>query len=227
MDTYQDRSKEVDELGDVGMAENPEQRCPCVLLLDTSSSMSGAPISALNNGLRTLKASLSEDPMAARRVEIAVVTFSSTADIVQDFVTVDQFEPPSLAASGCTSMGQGIETALQLVEGRKKLYRENGITYYRPWVFMITDGAPTDCVEQAARRVRQGEEKKRLAFFAVGVEGADMGRLHSIAVRTPVKLLGLNFASMFEWLSGSLQRVSGSRPDDQVALPPVDGWGHG
>lgn len=225
MDTYRNRSDEVDELAAVAAAENPEPRCPCVLLLDTSSSMGGAPIGALNNGMRAFKASLSEDPVASRRVEIAVVTFSSTVDIVQDFVTVDQFEPPALAADGSTSMGQGIETALDLVEGRKSLYRRNGIAYYRPWVFMITDGAPTDCVEQASRRVRHGEEMKRLAFFAVGVEGADMERLQAISVRAPVRLIGLNFAEMFDWLSASLQSISLSGPSDvQPGLPPLSGW---
>ena len=32
-------------------AENPEPRVPCVLLLDTSGSMTGKPIAELNEGL--------------------------------------------------------------------------------------------------------------------------------------------------------------------------------
>ena len=59
----------------VEFAENPEPRCPCVLLLDTSSSMQGLPIDALNQGLRTFKDELMKDPLASRRVEVAVVTF--------------------------------------------------------------------------------------------------------------------------------------------------------
>lgn len=36
---------------DAEFAENPEQRCPCLLLLDTSGSMGGRPIAELNEGL--------------------------------------------------------------------------------------------------------------------------------------------------------------------------------
>ena len=82
----------------VEFAENPEPRCPCVLLLDTSGSMQGPPVAALNEGLRVFKNDLSKDPVASRRVEVAVVTFDSAVNVVQDFVTADQFQPPSLTA---------------------------------------------------------------------------------------------------------------------------------
>lgn len=210
----------------VEFAENPEPRCPCVLLLDVSGSMQGAPIDALNAGLHTFRNSLNQDSLAARRVEVAIVTFANDVKVVQDFVTADNFHPPTLTASGSTHMGAGILQALDLIQARKQDYNRNGIKYYRPWVFLLTDGAPTDGdrVTAAAQRIRDDEEGKRLSLFAVGVEGADMNRLATIAVRQPVKLNGLDFASMFVWLSASMQRVSQSKPGEQVALSPV-GWG--
>jgi uncharacterized protein YegL len=190
--------------------------------------MQGAPIAALNEGLRTFKETLTQDSLAARRVEVAVVTFDSEVNVAQDFITADQFEPPALTAQGLTHMGAAIHKALEMVQARKTQYRANGVAYYRPWVFMITDGAPqgeTDfVVEQAAQRIQAEEASKHVAFFAVGVEGADMTRLTRLVVRTPVKLIGLNFAEMFVWLSASMQAISQSNPDDQVALPPP-GWG--
>ena len=42
----------------VEFAENPEPRCPCILLLDTSGSMKGEPLDALNEGLRTFQQEL-------------------------------------------------------------------------------------------------------------------------------------------------------------------------
>ncbi|HLK56095.1 MAG TPA: VWA domain-containing protein [Chthonomonadaceae bacterium] len=212
----------------VEFAENPEPRCPCVLLLDTSGSMKGAPLDALNAGLQTYKHDLSKDILASRRVEVAVVTFNSEITVVQDFVTADQFLPPTLTAQGLTHMGGGIHKALDMVQARKAQYRANGIAYYRPWVFMITDGAPQGepdgVVEQAAQRIRDDEAANRIAFFAVGVENADMERLGRIVVRTPVKLIGLNFVEMFVWLSASMQKISQSKVSEQVALPPP-GWG--
>lgn len=212
----------------VEFAENPEPRCPCVLLLDTSGSMQGVAIDALNEGLQTFKEELTKNSLASRRVEVAIVTFDSNVNVVQDFVTADQFHPPILTAQGLTTMGAGIHKALDLIQERKAQYRTNGIAYYRPWVFMITDGEPQgefeDVVEQAARRLQSDEASKRVAFFTVGVENANMTRLSQIGVRTPLKLKGLNFVEMFVWLSASMSAVSHSKVDEQVALPPI-GWG--
>lgn len=124
----------------VDFAENPEPRCPCVLLLDTSGSMQGAPIEALNQGLLSFKDELTKNPLASRRVEVSIVTFDSNINVVQDFVTADQFTPPILTAQGLTTMGAGIHKSLDLIQERKAQYRSNGVAYYRPWIFMITDG---------------------------------------------------------------------------------------
>ncbi len=215
--------------GGVEFADNPEPRCPCVLLLDTSKSMSGKRIQALNDGLVAFHNELMKDPLASQRVEIAIVTFGGkTAEIIQDFVTVDQFPPPLLQAGGLTLMGSGIHLGLDLLETRKAQYKAHGISYYRPWVFMITDGEPKgepeDLIIQAAQRIRDDEAAKRVAFFAVGVEGANMDKLAQISKRKPVKLRGLKFVDMFVWLSRSTQTVANSNPGDQVALPPVN-WG--
>lgn len=212
----------------VEFAENPEPRCPCILLLDTSGSMTGEPIDALNAGLQTFKQNLVKDNLARKRVEVAIVTFDSEVKVVQDFVTADRFEPPVLTAQHLTHTGTGIEMALDMLQARKDIYRQNGIAYYRPWVFMVTDGEPygepEEVVSKAAKRIKAEEANKRVAFFAVGVEEANMESLSHIVERTPLKLKGLNFQEMFIWLSASMQRVSQSKPDDQVALPPA-GWG--
>ena len=212
----------------VEFAENPEPRCPCVLLLDTSGSMQGEAVNALNEGLRAFKDELNQDNLARKRVEVAIVTFGSDVKVVQDFVTADLFEPPALSAQGLTHMGGAILQGLDMIEARKGQYRNNGVNYYRPWVFLITDGEPQgepdSVVDQAMQRIRDDEASKRVAFFAVGVEAANMTRLSQIAVRNPLKLRGLNFKELFVWLSASMQRVSQSKPEDQVALPPP-GWG--
>jgi uncharacterized protein YegL len=212
----------------IEFAENPEPRCPCVLLLDTSGSMAGAAIEALNQGLNAFKAQLVKDPMACRRVEVAVVTFDSEVKLAHDFTTAERFEPPRLTAQGQTFMGGAIQKALDMIQARKQQYRTNGVAYYRPWVFMITDGEPQgepeNIVDQATARLKNDEAAKRVAFFAVGVEEANMQRLSQIVVRTPVKLNGLNFTEMFVWLSRSMESVAKSRTDEQVALPPP-GWG--
>jgi uncharacterized protein YegL len=187
--------------------------------------MTGAAIDGLNEGLRTFQNDISNDPLAQRRVEVAVVTFGNGGvQMVQDFVTAGQFMPPTLVADGATPMGEAIHLALDMVSNRKLAYKTNGIPYYRPWIFMITDGAPTDEWQAAAKRVHAEESTNSLVFFAVGVAGADLQKLSQISVRAPLHLKALNFNELFVWLSQSQKRVSSSKVGEQVALPPV-GWG--
>ena len=203
-------------------ANNPEPRCPCVLLLDTSGSMGGPPINQLNEGLRAFKESL-KDPTALLRVEVAIVTFDDSPTLVQDFVTASNFQPPLLTAQGGTDMAGGIQKALELLRSRKEQYKANKVSYFRPWVFMITDGAPNAGWEPAAQHIRDEESNRGVVFFAIGVEGADMGRLKDIVVRPPWQLRSLNFEGLFKWLSASLTKGSQGRVGEQIAMQAPGG----
>ncbi len=142
--------------------------------------MYGEPINALNRGISTFKEDVIKDTQASLSVELAIITFGDTVKLAQDFITVDEFNPPKLEASGVTPMGEAMEKALILLETRKRVYKENGIGYYRPWIFLITDGAPTDNWQIPAEMVREAEAQKRCLFFTVAVEGADMDKLKQI-----------------------------------------------
>lgn len=204
-------------------ADNPEPRCPCVLLLDVSGSMNGRPLDELNAGLTVFKEELAADALAMKRVEVGIVTFGPVK-VETPFTTASSFYPPHLESHGDTPMGAAIMQALNMVEDRKRDYRSNGISYYRPWVFLITDGAPTDAWQTAAAAVREGEASKKFAFFAIGVQGADMDTLRQISARDPLSLNGLKFRELFSWLSSSLRSVSRSTPGTEVPLEAPKGW---
>jgi uncharacterized protein YegL len=221
MNDFEQQPFTVDEFVD-----NPDPRCPCVLLLDVSGSMRGEPLRQLNEGLRIFKDELSADSLAARRVEIAIVTFGPVT-VVTDFVTADQYQPSELVAQGDTPMGAAIERGLDLLDARKQQYKTGGVQYYRPWVFLITDGGPTDHWKTAADRIRAKEAEKGVSFFAVGVEGARFDILGQISVREPLKLKELRFRDLFVWLSSSLSRVSQSQVGEKVSMDnpaSPNGW---
>ena len=208
-------------------AQNPEPRCPCVLLLDTSTSMRGQPMAELNDGLQSFRSSLMSDDMAMQRVELGIVTFGPVR-VQAEFQSAEMFSPPVLEANGDTPLGAAITRALDMLDARKRAYRDAGVGYYRPWVFLITDGAPTDEWRAAAERVRQGDSDKAKAFsfFAVGVQGADMSTLARICsdARPPLPLRGLHFRELFSWLSSSLAGVARSQPGQLVPLAAPSGW---
>ena len=208
---------------------NPDPRTPCVLVLDTSGSMGGGPLAVLNAGLQIFQQELRADPLARRRVEVAVVTFGGTVRVLQDFVSAEQFVAPTLAASGGTPLGEAVERALDRVGLRKHVYQEHGVPYTRPWVFLMTDGQPTDAWEAAAARVQRASAAKQVALYAVGVQGADLGTLARFAVaeRPPLALAGLKFRELFVWLSRSLGQVSQSKAGQQAALPSPGTWAAG
>lgn len=209
--------------GSDDFANNPESRCPCMLLLDTSGSMGGIPIRELNEGIETLKSELAQDPLAAKRVEIAMITFGPVS-LESDFQSVDNFYPKQLIASGDTPIGAAVAMGIDMVNNRKQVYKNAGVGYYKPWIILITDGAPTDNWQRAAQMVKDGEHENRFAFFAIGVQGANFDTLGQLSVRTPIKLKGLMFREFFLWLSASMKMVSSKNPGENNKLLPPSGW---
>lgn len=220
---HEDDFPEQIVFGTDDFADNPEPRCPCLLLLDTSGSMQGNPITELNTGLIQFKEELMMDSLAMKRIEIAVVSFGPVK-IENDFHTAANFSPPVLSAKGSTPIGEAIKQGLDLLLKRKQEYKQNAIDYYRPWIFLITDGGPTDEWKSAAALIREGEKSKAFAFFAVAVEGANIDILKQISVREPLKLHGLKFIELFKWLSNSMKSVSQSVPGTAIALQSPQGW---
>jgi len=206
-----------------GFFLNTEQRCPVTLILDTSGSMHGAKIDQLNTGLQAFLTAVRADALAAKRVELAIVTFGGAVETVQAFNTVDKITPPVLDAEGETPMGAAITEAFRITAERQALYRQAGIASYQPWYLLITDGEPTDDIASAVPLIANAEKARKGAFYAIGVDGADMGVLRSLSVRPTLELDGINFTALFQWLSVSLGVHSRSPGTTAPQLPQEQG----
>jgi len=208
------------------LTENPTARVPICLVLDTSGSMTGAPIEELNNGVKYFMEAIRKDDIASAAAEMALVTFGSTVQKVLDFGSIHRQAVPTLTAGGRTPMGAAVNLALDMLEARKQLYSASGVDYYQPWIVLMTDGMPTDDVEQAAARACQLINNRKLTIFPIGIgPDADMEFLKKFSPkRPPLRLKGLNFVAFFEWLSKSVSSTSQSMPGEKVTLESPASW---
>ena len=210
---------------------NPAPRCPVVLLLDTSGSMSGKPIQELRDGLHQFLTETSDDETASMSVELEIITFGGSVDIATPFAPVSNVSdaPPTLNAAGSTPMGEALQFADQELKARRRLYKNKGISSYKPWVILMTDGAPTDDWEGPAKSMKDLGEQRKLQYIGIGIgEGADFETLRQALPEHPgpVKLKGLCFKEFFSWLTDSLKSVSASAvaEQDNIRLGNVDSW---
>lgn len=188
--------------------DNYEQKSLCVLLLDTSGSMNGKPLSELQKGLDIFYEEIKEDSVMSKRLEIAIITYDSLVEIKQEPALVESFTMPILNVRGMTCMTEGIERAIELVNERKNWYKQTGQPYYRPWIIMMTDGEPNDDsnIDTLADKIQTDVNNKNYFFFTVGVENANMQILEHLSSTQmpPAKIEGLKFSSFFKWLSASI-----------------------
>jgi uncharacterized protein YegL len=211
------------------LVENPTPRVPICLVLDVSGSMSGDPIKELQEGVRMFFDAIREDDVAQYAAEIAIVTFGGVARKALDFFAINRQEVPAMYADGLTPMGEAIDLALDLLEARKTEYRNAGVDYYQPWMVLMTDGAPTDSIDSAARRINELVKTKKLTVFPIAIgDAASISELARLSPNfSPLRLKGLNFREFFLWLSRSVSRVSQSTPGESVPLDKdgIKGWG--
>ncbi len=211
---------------------NSAPRCPVVLLLDVSDSMSGQPIDELNQGLRQFIRETAEDEAARMSVELEVITFESTASVAMPFTPICDVErdPAPLVPGGTTAMGAALRLAHKDLAERRRKYRNAGISSYKPWVVLMTDGGPNDNNWQdAAAQMRELGELGKIQYIGIEIgDSADHATMCQIlpANPGPVKLQGLRFKQFFRWLTDSLRSVSSSAVSDEnnIRLPGVRSW---
>ena len=224
----------------IEFAENTEDRIPVVLMLDTSDSMltvrkgqDESPMAALKGALDVIQSGISSDPLARKRADISFLVYGTEVHEPTPFATVDaeHFALPELQKNGLTSTNQAIMDALNLVEARKEEYKAAGIKYYRPIIFLLTDGVPMDPEKhaEAVQQLQSALDQKKTSFYTIAIEGADLKQLatypNSAPNQQPLALEGTKFEEFFTWLSASLSSVSQSRPGEgNVSIPAPTEW---
>lgn len=201
------------------------RRLPVFLLLDTSGSMRGEPIEAVNQGVRALVAALRSDPYALESVYVSIITFDLSARALMPLTSVEVLAVPEIEVpqSGATMTGE----ALALLHGvymsqvRRSNASEKGD--WKPLLFIMTDGRPSDraLFDEMVERV------KLLPFARiVGCMAGPKACLEDLrGLCTDVvnlDTLDLHaFQSLFQWVSASIAVGNQSMgATTQIHLPP-------
>jgi uncharacterized protein YegL len=186
--------------------------------------MMGEPIEAIRQGLRALVADLRGDPQALETAYLSVITFSSNAQQVCPLTELLAFQEPELDAAGPTSLGEALMLLEDCLETEVRKASDTQKGDWKPLIFLMTDGQPTDDWETAAARIKQ---KKIGNFIACAAgSGADSRILKQIT-DIVVEMQNLEpdaLKAFFKWVSGSIkttsQGVAQVTPDTPINLPP-------
>jgi uncharacterized protein YegL len=169
-------------------------------------------IDLLNQGIDTLYNELLKDEKALVRAQIAAIRVGGGTDEAKEILEwtdgVD-FKPFSLRSGYGTPLGAGTLLALKTIEEQKAVLRRNGINLAgRPWLFIMTDGEPTDPTatwQQACQTARDYEAGRKVSIYSIGIGEANLDKLGQLSAKRPPQLLqAVNFADFFTFVSTSI-----------------------
>jgi uncharacterized protein YegL len=212
------------------------ERTPTLIAVDSSGSMNSsvadsdgnewARIAQVNSGLQLFKEEIEAMEEVKREVDVSMITFGGDVSVKNDFMPITDWEPPKLYGSGKTPMGDAIEKAIDLTRERKDAYKHENLPYKRPFIWVLTDGKPTDMEvgdekwNRIQEKISSGEENKRFALFIMTVgENTDTETIRRLHPDRTVELKDGMFEEYFEFLSNSVQEVSGTAVGEE---PDVD-----
>lgn len=189
------------------------RRLPVYLLLDTSGSMFGEPIEAVKNGVQTLLSTLRGDPYALETAYLSIITFNSKAEQIVPLTELSAFQQPNINASGCTALGEALSLLSQKVDIEVTKTTAEVKGDWKPLVFIMTDGQPTDNLERGLDDFRK--RKFGMVVACAAGQGADVSTLQKITENV-VQLDTADSATIkafFKWVSASISTSSKSVED--------------
>lgn len=202
------------------------RRLPVYLLIDVSGSMSGEPIESVKNGLQMLVSALRKDPQALETAYLSVITFGSAAKQIVPLTELAAFQTPELAAGGLTALGEALDLLCTCAQREVVKSTPEVKGDWRPMVFLMTDGLPTDNPQPAIAKFRSMRWGATVSCVA---GGGDVKLLEQITPECVVALDTADSASIsafFKWVSSSVATSSKSvnetkkEADGLDCLPP-------
>lgn len=182
--------------------------------------MSGEPIEAVKNGVQMLVSGLRKDPYALEAAFLSIITFDSSANQVVPLTELVNFQIPDIQANGVTALGDALKLVKQKADSEVHPATAETKGDWRPMVFIMTDGLPTDSWQQGLNEFKRG---KWGIVVACAVDNADTDVLKQIAGEAVVSLSTSDpnaISAFFKWVSAS---VSTGSKSVETAMKDVGG----
>lgn len=202
------------------------RRLPVFFVLDCSESMIGENIQNMEEGLRTIIRKLRTDPHALETIHVSVIAFAGIAKTVAPLVELVSFYPPKLPIGGGTNLGVALRHLMAEMDRSLVKTTPDRKGDWKPIVYLITDGKPTDDVGAA---VTDWQEKyaRKATLIAVGLgKYADLGVLKRLTEHVLVYEQSEedDFTKFVDWITASVVAHSKSlgENDGGSALPVLD-----
>lgn len=199
------------------------RRLPVYLLLDISGSMAGDPIEAVRNGVRALISELRGDPQALETAYLSVITFNSAARQVVPLTELMMFREPQLTAGGATAFGAALRLLAECIRSEVRKSTETQKGDWKPLVFILTDGAPTDEWREAAAELKSTHPANIIACAAGAYADTKILKEITDCVLFMNNLSAGDLSQFFAWVSSSVKMSSKSldaKPGANIELPP-------
>lgn len=206
------------------------RKLPVYLVLDTSGSMMGEPIEQVKNGVQMLVSALRQDPYALETAYLSIIGFSTSASQLVPLTELNAFQPPDLQASGTTSFGEALKLCADRSEQEVAKTTAETRGDWKPMVFIMTDGMPTDDWERGWERFK---EVKWGIVVGCAVNEGDTDVLGKVCGEAVVRLSTSDsgaMAAFFKWVSASVstssQKIDMEKKDvtamDELPPPPPE-----
>ncbi|HOY21641.1 MAG TPA: VWA domain-containing protein, partial [Cellvibrio sp.] len=144
------------------------RRLPIFFLLDVSESMVGDNHRQMQQGLERLVKSLRTDPHALETVHLSVIAFAGQARTLTPLTELAMFYPPRLPIGAGTSLGAALEHLMNDIKRNVIKTTPERKGDWKPVVYLMTDGKPTDEIKDAIARWNSYFAKS-VTLVAIGI----------------------------------------------------------
>ena len=187
------------------------RRLPVFVMVDVSESMVGNAITAMHDGMQMLLQALKKDPMVIEIGAMSVISFGSKAKVEGPLSSVLDIRIPSLDLSSGTSLGKAFEMLTSECNSKVTKTTREIRGDYKPIVFLITDGQPTDNWRVGYAKFRK--YYPTVSIYAVGCgDDVDFSILKEITPNTYVMrdMSAESFGKLFQCVTASVRSVTAS-----------------